>query len=205
MALDGVPYCRVVSRTREHRRSGPKGAAGLRCLPSRAGVRCVRAPCPAAESRAPCESAAAIVRHLRGSRCSPRTSSSQTISPVTVAHPGSLPTVKQRRAAIRMRCDWLVVSRVPPGKPAGRAGAAVARRGRGLRVDSEPRRRRVFRSTKLTSAAADGLGRRAAAGWLGVRDAGGRGPRPTGAGRGPARVARSLEAHRVDNADLQRR
>ena len=33
-------------------------------------------------------------------------------------HPGSAPTVKQHLAAIRMLCDWLVVSQVIPVNPA---------------------------------------------------------------------------------------
>ena len=33
-------------------------------------------------------------------------------------HPGSVPTVKQHLAAIRMLCDWLVVNQVLPVNPA---------------------------------------------------------------------------------------
>ena len=45
------------------------------------------------------------------------------VSPLHVAayirtHPGSAPTVKQHLAAIRMLCDWLVVSQVLPVNPA---------------------------------------------------------------------------------------
>ena len=45
------------------------------------------------------------------------------MSPLHVAayirtHPGSVPTVKQHLAAIRMLCDWLVVSQVLPVNPA---------------------------------------------------------------------------------------
>ena len=45
------------------------------------------------------------------------------VSPLHVAayirtHPGSVPTVKQHLAAIRMLCDWLVVSQVLPVNPA---------------------------------------------------------------------------------------
>ena len=45
------------------------------------------------------------------------------IAPLHVAayirtHPGSAPTVKQHLAAIRMLCDWLVVSQVLPVNPA---------------------------------------------------------------------------------------
>ena len=45
------------------------------------------------------------------------------VSPLHVAayirtHPGSVPTVKQHLAAIRMLCDWLVVSQVLPANPA---------------------------------------------------------------------------------------
>ena len=47
----------------------------------------------------------------------------EAVSPLHVAayirtHPGSAPTVKQHLAAIRMLCDWLVVSQVLPGNPA---------------------------------------------------------------------------------------
>ena len=46
-----------------------------------------------------------------------------SVSPLHVAayirtHPGSAPTVKQHLAAIRMLCDWLVVSQVLPVNPA---------------------------------------------------------------------------------------
>ena len=46
-----------------------------------------------------------------------------TVSPLHVAayirtHPGSVPTVKQHLAAIRVLCDWLVVSQVLPVNPA---------------------------------------------------------------------------------------
>ena len=46
-----------------------------------------------------------------------------SVSPLHVAayirtHPGSVPTVKQRLAAIRVLCDWLVVSQVLPVNPA---------------------------------------------------------------------------------------
>ena len=46
-----------------------------------------------------------------------------SVSPLHVAayirtHPGSVPTVKQHLAAIRMLCDWLVVSQVLPANPA---------------------------------------------------------------------------------------
>ena len=45
------------------------------------------------------------------------------VSPLHVAayirtHPGSVPTVKQHLAAIRMLCDWLVVNQVLPANPA---------------------------------------------------------------------------------------
>ena len=45
------------------------------------------------------------------------------IAPLHVAayirtHPGSVPTVKQHLAAIRVLCDWLVVSQVLPANPA---------------------------------------------------------------------------------------
>ncbi len=47
----------------------------------------------------------------------------EAVSPLHVAayirtHPGSAPTVKQHLAAIRMLCDWLVVSQVLPVNPA---------------------------------------------------------------------------------------
>ena len=46
-----------------------------------------------------------------------------SVSPLHVAgyirtHPGSVPTVKQHLAAIRMLCDWLVVNQVLPVNPA---------------------------------------------------------------------------------------
>ena len=59
----------------------------------------------------------------------------EAVSPLHVAayirtHPGSAPTVKQHLAAIRMFCDWLVVSQVLPVNPAaaerGRKHAAIA-------------------------------------------------------------------------------
>ena len=47
----------------------------------------------------------------------------EAVSPLHVAayirtHPGSVPTVKQHLAAIRVLCDWLVVSQVLPVNPA---------------------------------------------------------------------------------------
>ena len=47
----------------------------------------------------------------------------EAVSPLHVAvyirtHPGSAPTVKQHLAAIRMLCDWLVVSQILPVNPA---------------------------------------------------------------------------------------
>ena len=59
--------------------------------------------------------------------CEGRGLSLKAIAPLHVAayirtHPGSAPTVKQHLAAIRMLCDWLVVSQVPAGEPGrGRA------------------------------------------------------------------------------------
>ena len=41
-----------------------------------------------------------------------------TWPPTSVLTPGSVPTVKQHLAAIRMLCDWLVVSQVLPVNPA---------------------------------------------------------------------------------------
>ena len=51
----------------------------------------------------------------------------EAVSPLHVAayirtHPGSVPTVKQHLAAIRMLCDWLVVSQVLPVNPAAAVG-----------------------------------------------------------------------------------
>ena len=55
--------------------------------------------------------------------CEGRGLSLKAIAPLHVAayirtHPGSAPTVKQHLAAIRMLCDWLVVSQVLPVNPA---------------------------------------------------------------------------------------
>ena len=55
--------------------------------------------------------------------CESRGLSLKAIAPLHVAayirtHPGSAPTVKQHLAAIRMLCDWLVVSQVLPVNPA---------------------------------------------------------------------------------------
>ena len=55
--------------------------------------------------------------------CEARGLASEAVSPLHVAayirtHPGSVPTVKQHLAAIRMLCDWLVVSQVLPVNPA---------------------------------------------------------------------------------------
>ena len=55
--------------------------------------------------------------------CEARGLSLDTVSPLHVAayirtHPGSVPTVKQHLAAIRVLCDWLVVSQVLPVNPA---------------------------------------------------------------------------------------
>ena len=58
------------------------------------------------------------------------------VSPLHVAayirtHPGSVPTVKQHLAAIRMLCDWHVVSQVLPANPdaAGRGPKHVVTKG----------------------------------------------------------------------------
>ena len=61
-----------------------------------------------------------------------------SVSPLHVAayirtHPGSVPTVKQHLAAIRMLCDWLVVNQV-------RGAGAEARRHQGLDAGPDPRR-----------------------------------------------------------------
>ena len=55
--------------------------------------------------------------------CEARGLGLESVSPLHVAayirtHPGSVPTVKQHLAAIRMLCDWLVVSQVLPVNPA---------------------------------------------------------------------------------------
>ena len=55
--------------------------------------------------------------------CEARGLGLRDVSPLHVAayirtHPGSAPTVKQHLAAIRMLCDWLVVSQVLPVNPA---------------------------------------------------------------------------------------
>ena len=55
--------------------------------------------------------------------CEARRLGLAAVSPLHVAayirtHPGSAPTVKQHLAAIRMLCDWLVVSQVLPANPA---------------------------------------------------------------------------------------
>ena len=55
--------------------------------------------------------------------CEARSLRLESIAPLHVAvyirtHPASAPTVKQHLAAIRMLCDWLVVSQVLPVNPA---------------------------------------------------------------------------------------
>ena len=55
--------------------------------------------------------------------CEARGLDLEAVSPLHVAayirtHPGSVPTVKQHLAAIRVLCDWLVVSQVLPVNPA---------------------------------------------------------------------------------------
>ena len=55
--------------------------------------------------------------------CEARGLGLESVSPLHVAayirtHPGSAPTVKQHLAAIRMLCDWLVVTQVLPANPA---------------------------------------------------------------------------------------
>ena len=55
--------------------------------------------------------------------CEARGLGLRDVSPLHVAayirtHPGSVPTVKQHLAAIRVLCDWLVVSQVLPVNPA---------------------------------------------------------------------------------------
>ena len=71
--------------------------------------------------------------------CEARGLGPEAVSPLHVAayigtHPGSVPTVKKHLAAIRMLCDWLVVSQVLPVNP---AAARAARRS-----TSSPRARR---------------------------------------------------------------
>ena len=55
--------------------------------------------------------------------CEARGLGLESVSPLHVAayirtHPGSVPTVKQHLAAIRVLCDWLVVNQVLPVNPA---------------------------------------------------------------------------------------
>ena len=55
--------------------------------------------------------------------CEARGLSLRTLAPLHVAayirtHAGSVPTVKQHLAAIRVLCDWLVVSQILPSNPA---------------------------------------------------------------------------------------
>ena len=55
--------------------------------------------------------------------CAARGLGLRAIAPLHVAayirtHPGSAPTVKQRLAAIRVLCDWLVIHQVLPVNPA---------------------------------------------------------------------------------------
>ena len=68
--------------------------------------------------------------------CEARGLGLREVSPLHVAayirtHPGSVPTVKQHLAAIRMLGDWLVVNPGPPGEPRGRGAGAEARRHQG--------------------------------------------------------------------------
>src|SRR4051812_40600301 len=55
--------------------------------------------------------------------CDARGLTLRAIAPLHVAayiraHPGATPTVKQHLAAIRVLCDWLVVSQILPANPA---------------------------------------------------------------------------------------
>ena len=94
----------------------------------------------------------AIPRVVRGAG-----SGFRDVSPLHVAayirtRPGSVPTVKQHLAAIRMLGGWLVVRQVLPGEPRGRgAGAEARRHQRGRRPSSRRRRRGRFlrRSTRV--------------------------------------------------------
>ena len=61
----------------------------------------------------------AVSRVVRGARPRPPSPCRRsTWLPTSVLTPGSAPTVKQHLAAIRMLCDWLVVSQVLPVNPA---------------------------------------------------------------------------------------
>ena len=55
---------------------------------------------------------------VRGARPRPRACLPLHVAAYIRTHPGSVPTVKQHLAAIRMLCDWLVVSQVLPVNPA---------------------------------------------------------------------------------------
>ena len=65
--------------------------------------------------------------------CEARGLGLEAVSPLHVAayirtHPGSAPTVKQHLAAIRMLCDWLVVSQVLPANQASAVRVLAAYR-----------------------------------------------------------------------------
>ena len=59
-----------------------------------------------------------ISRGARREASASRRSRRSTWPPTSGPHPGSVPTVKQHLAAIRVLCDWLVVSQVHPVNPA---------------------------------------------------------------------------------------
>ena len=76
--------------------------------------------------------------------CEARGLGLDSVSPLHVAayirtHPGSVLTVKQHLAAIRVLCDWLVVSQVLPVNPAA-AVRAEARRHQGRDASPDPGR-----------------------------------------------------------------
>ena len=77
--------------------------------------------------------------------CEARGLGLDAVSPLHVAayirtHPGAAPTVKQHLAAIRMLCDWLVVSQVLPVNPAAAVRGPEARRHQGRDAGPDPGR-----------------------------------------------------------------
>ena len=74
--------------------------------------------------------------------CEARGLGLDTVSPLHVAayirtHPGSIPTVKQHLAAIRVLCDWLVVNQSAETAPGARVRGDTSR----LRASGTERRR----------------------------------------------------------------
>ena len=145
-------------------------------------------------------------------------------------HPGSVPTVKQHLAAIRMLGDWLVVSQVLPVNPppgcegrstssqrARRRSSRQRRRGRSSRASTRlpwpgSGTERYSRSCSTASRGSAvlamrrqdyfGQGRR---GWLRLREKGGeatRRPGPSPRGRGPRRLPQGVRARRAEGAAL---